>query len=337
MVRLDPQLYTVAWIAPLEVEARAALEMLDRKHEGDFTLTSSDDYLFYAGEMCGHNVVIATLPAGQEYGTASAAALASRVKTFFCNMQIGLLVGIAAGLPKLSGVPIRDIRLGDILVALPTPNTPGVLAYELGKETAAGFELLRSGNVLNTTKPIIRSAIGKLKIEAPKYMGLLEQYYETIRDKEYAQGTFADPGQERDVLYQHSSHGVEYEEERKIRPSTRRTHIWYGTIASGDKLMKHSRKRDVLGSLMKDEVIGLEMEAAGVLNVIQAGVIRGVCDYADDHKNDEWQPYAAAMAAAYAKTLLKVIVQDVPSALRPSMPEERVTIGSVSPRVRRPE
>lgn len=33
-------------------------------------------------------------------------------------------------------------------------------------------------------------------------------------------------------------------------------------------------------------------------------VIRGISDYADSHKNDSWQPFAAAVAAAYAKELL---------------------------------
>jgi nucleoside phosphorylase len=36
-------------------------------------------------------------------------------------------------------------------------------------------------------------------------------------------------------------------------------------------------------------------------------VIRGICDYADTHKNRTWQPYAAAAAGAYAKELLFVI------------------------------
>jgi hypothetical protein len=36
-------------------------------------------------------------------------------------------------------------------------------------------------------------------------------------------------------------------------------------------------------------------------------VIRGICDYADSHKNKIWQPYAAAAAGAYAKELLFVI------------------------------
>ena len=45
-------------------------------------------------------------------------------------------------------------------------------------------------------------------------------------------------------------------------------------------------------------------------------VIRGICDYADSHKNKQWQGYAAATAAAYAKELLSVIqVEETPAAI----------------------
>jgi nucleoside phosphorylase len=46
------------------------------------------------------------------------------------------------------------------------------------------------------------------------------------------------------------------------------------------------------------------MEAAGLMNSFPCLVIRGICDYADSHKNDIWQEYAAATAAAYAKDFL---------------------------------
>lgn len=49
------------------------------------------------------------------------------------------------------------------------------------------------------------------------------------------------------------------------------------------------------------------MEAAGVINDFPCVVIRGIYDYADSHKNKQWQGYAAAVAAAYAKELLLVV------------------------------
>jgi nucleoside phosphorylase len=303
---LDPELYTVAWLAPLEIEAQAALRMLDNRHRGRFPMGRGDDYVFQAGDVCGHNVIIATLPAGQEYGTGSAAALASQVKKFFPNLWFGLLVGVAAGLPNLSRSPPLDIRLGDVLVGLPTGDSAGLIAYDLGKETGNdGFQLLRLGHVLANTETVVRSAIGSIKLMAPNDAEAFLQYYEGIKHQEHTNGTFIDPGQEYDKLYQVDEDGIDHLVIRESRPDRHRVRVWYGPIGSGEKLMKNARKRNELRD--KYNVIGLEMEAAGTINRIPVGVIRGVCDYGDEHKNKEWQPYAAAMAAAYAKAVLSEI------------------------------
>ncbi|KAH7012027.1 nucleoside phosphorylase domain-containing protein, partial [Microdochium trichocladiopsis] len=264
---LDPKDYAIVWIAPLEIEAKAALCMLDEQHQGRFAVDHGDEYVFHAGSMCGHNVVIATFPAGQEYGTG----------------------------PVLQST--RDIRLGDVLVSLPEGERAGIIAYDLGKETDDGFQPLRYGHVLTTTKPIVRSAIGRIKIEAPNDAAIFLPYYETIRDREHATGTFTDPGQDHDRLYSTTTEGKPGAAiERARRPDIARTRVWYGPIGSGDKLLKNAQKRNELRD--KHGVIGLEMEAAGTMNRIPVGVIRGVCDYGDQQKNKEWQPYAAAMAAA---------------------------------------
>src|SRR5271156_3338700 len=211
MADLDPELYTVVWLAPLEIEAQAALRMLDNKHRGRFPMGRGDDYIFQAGDVCEHNVIIATLPAGQEYGTGSAAALASQVKKFFPNLWFGLLVGIAAGLPSLSRSPPLDIRLGDVLVALPTGDSAGLIAYDLGKETEKdGFQLLHFGHVLANTETVVRSAIGSIKLMAPNDTVAFLPYYESIKHKEHTNGTFTDPGQEHDKLYQVEEDGAEH-------------------------------------------------------------------------------------------------------------------------------
>jgi len=59
-------------------------------------------------------------------------------------------------------------------------------------------------------------------------------------------------------------------------------------------------------------ILCVEMEAAGLMNDFPCLVFRGICDYADSHKNKQWQPYAAAVAAGYMKELLMMIpVQQV--------------------------
>jgi nucleoside phosphorylase len=304
---LDFEHYTVAWIAPLEIEAQAAWYMLDHEHPGNFSTNRGDDYVYMAGDINGHNVVIATFPAGHNYGVGSAAALASQVKKSFPNLWFGLLVGVAAGLPNLSRIPLRDIRLGDVLVGVSEGESAGLVSYGLGKETSNGFELLRHGAQAKT-ETVVRSAIGSIKALAPMHGNVFLQYYESIKDKNHSNGTFVDPGQGRDHLYQtvdEENGSVIKLVERSLRPPLERTKVWYGPIGSGDKLMKNAQNRDKLRD--KFNLIGLEMEAAGIMDTIPVGVIRGVCDYGDAQKNKEWQPYAAAMAAAYAKALLHKI------------------------------
>lgn len=66
--------------------------------------------------------------------------------------------------------------------------------------------------------------------------------------------------------------------------------------------MKSGEDRDKISK--EEKVIAFEMESAGIWDIFPCLVIKGVCDYADSHKNKAWQPYAAAAAAACMKALL---------------------------------
>jgi len=70
-------------------------------------------------------------------------------------------------------------------------------------------------------------------------------------------------------------------------------------------LIKNHRRRDEPRD--KYDLIGLEIEAAGVMNTLPTGVIGGVCDYGDGQKNRIWQLYATAVAAVYARDILYTI------------------------------
>ncbi|KAM3513544.1 hypothetical protein MY11210_002831 [Beauveria gryllotalpidicola] len=85
--------------------------------------------------------------------------------------------------------------------------------------------------------------------------------------------------------------------------------IHYGTIASGNQVMKQVKTRDELAHEL--DVLCFEMEGSGVMDGFGGLVIRGICDYSDSHKNKQWQEVAATVAAAYAKELLLVIPADV--------------------------
>ncbi|EHA26559.1 hypothetical protein ASPNIDRAFT_172242 [Aspergillus niger ATCC 1015] len=83
-----------------------------------------------------------------------------------------------------------------------------------------------------------------------------------------------------------------------------------GLILSGNGIINNARDREKLQH-GHDNAICFETVAAGVTDEIPCLVVRGICDYADTHKQESWQRFAAAAAAAYCKTvLLKIDAQE---------------------------
>ncbi|OJJ98452.1 hypothetical protein ASPACDRAFT_44962 [Aspergillus aculeatus ATCC 16872] len=91
----------------------------------------------------------------------------------------------------------------------------------------------------------------------------------------------------------------QYEVLRPECSDPRQPVIHCGVIASGDRVIKDARERDLI-SRSVEGAICFEKEAAGLMNDFRCIVIRGISDYADLHKNDVWRSYAAAAAAAAA-------------------------------------
>lgn len=83
-----------------------------------------------------------------------------------------------------------------------------------------------------------------------------------------------------------------------------RSLLHFGLVASGDLVLKSAARRDELAT--KQKVIGFEMEGAGAWDTFPTVIIKGVCDYADSHKNKKWQKYAAVTAAAATKAFLRL-------------------------------
>src|SRR5262249_4732570 len=96
--------------------------------------------------------------------------------------------------------------------------------------------------------------------------------------------------------------------------------VFLGLIASSNAVLKDPVKRDKLRDQFSARAIEMETaglaDAAWVLDIGYLGV-RGICDYCDPNKNDDWQPYAALAAAAYVRALLESIPGSL-SAPRPA-------------------
>ncbi|KAF6816526.1 hypothetical protein CSOJ01_02908 [Colletotrichum sojae] len=111
------------------------------------------------------------------------------------------------------------------------------------------------------------------------------------------------------ATYEHQSTPSDCSECDRLKLVPRRIRdyplIHYGAIASGNQVMRSACQRDTLAREL--DIICFEMEAAGIMDIMPCLPIRGICDYADSHKNKAWQRYAAATAAAYARQLLAVM------------------------------
>ncbi|KAK6336937.1 hypothetical protein TWF718_009726 [Orbilia javanica] len=302
---LSHDCYSIGWICALPLEMAAARAMLDEVHE-DLPNTSNDLNGYIFGVIGVHYVVIACLPSGV-YGTTPAALVVSQMQSSFPSIRFYLMVGIGGGVPSSA-----DIRLGDVVVSTPTGKCPGVVQYDRGK-TVVGGRFEQTGSLNGPPRGLL-NLVSKLRAihltDGNSILDLLEKAIERRPPKGGL--SFIRPGRE-DILfraeYDHLSGLTDTcdecdESEISIRP-TRETQdpvVHYGVIASGNRVMKDAKSRD---SLAKEYgAYCFEMEAAGLADVVECLVIRGICDYCDSHKNKWWQGYAAATAAAYAKELL---------------------------------
>ncbi|KAI9150618.1 Kinesin light chain [Paramyrothecium foliicola] len=78
--------------------------------------------------------------------------------------------------------------------------------------------------------------------------------------------------------------------------------IHVGVVGSGDLVLKSGEHRDNIAR--PKDIIAFEMEGAGVSEELPCVIIKGVCDFADCHKNKRWQHFAAAVAASTTKAIL---------------------------------
>lgn len=283
--------------------------MLDEEHEDLDGQDPGDHNAYTLGCVDGHNVVMACLPAGK-YGTETAATVAKDMLRTFKSLRFGLLVGIGGGVPTNE----CDIRLGDVVVSQPSKQDGGVLQYDVGK--ALPNETFERRGSLNRPPDVLLNALSKLKssheMRDPKfveYLDLMYKRYPRMR-KEYVH-----PGSQYDHLYETiCPHGREdgscnlCETPREIHRASRPNDspsVHYGLIASGRRVIASAAERDRLRATA--DILSFETEAAGLMDTFPCLVIRGICDYADRHKRDLWQRYAAAGAAAYAKELLQTV------------------------------
>ncbi|KAI4738901.1 hypothetical protein E4T50_10618 [Aureobasidium sp. EXF-12298] len=263
--------YTIGIICALPIELAAAVKQLDKEHPR-LLQDLGDDNSYRFGHIGEHNVVIGCLAAGRT-GLVSAASVALKMKSSFRCVRFGLMVGIGGGVPSEE----HDIRLGDVIISKPSGQHGGVVQYDLGKTRPNGnFE--RTGSLAPPPDALLTTltdVIAAQEMDELNIAAHLSQLAQRLP-------AYGFPVKLTDDLYQ-PNHlhmggktcfdcGKENLVPREER-SNRVPAIHYGTIASGNRVMKDAVERDVISQALGG-VLCFEMEAAGLMNNFPCLVIR---------------------------------------------------------------
>jgi nucleoside phosphorylase len=307
--KLSHEEYRVGWICPLEVEQIAAMEMLDEEHER-LPQSPTDHNVYNLGSIADHNVVIAGL---HTPGNNPAATVVTQMRMTFPNLRFGLLVGIGGGVPVKTDNGM--IRLGDVVISKPSGEHSGAIQYDHGKAETGQFR--RTGALTPPPAVLLNAA---QDLAAKRARSRIDPVVENIKRIDTSIPgllKYKHPGPAQDHLYRadyiHANPKLSCDEckcepdQRVIRTTDDEEEdnqyvvVHRGTIASGELVIKNGILRDQLAE--QYGVLCFEMEAAGALADFPCIVIRGISDYSDSHKNNQWHGYAAAVAAAYARQL----------------------------------
>lgn len=273
----------------------AARAVLDEVHV-PLPQQKNDTNAYILGSIGCHNIAIACLPTN-EYGTNNAVNVLTNLTRTFTSIYLSLMVGIGGGVPSED----FDIRLGDIVVGT------RVVQHDLGKITEGGQ--IQHIAVPRTLAHLIGKALSLLQAEHQSLSSriplILEERFREY--PAYARPTTAD--RLFSSSYRHNSRAPTCDKcspsalVRRSDRSTNNPYIYYGTIASGNQVIKSSTVRDKVAQGLN--AICFEMEAAGLNDICPSLSVRGICDYSDSHKSKEWQEYAAATAAAFAREFVE--------------------------------
>lgn len=333
--------FTVAIFCALTLEADAVYELFDevwdRRNEG-FNNAAGDDNVYTLGRILHHNVVLVHM-AGMGKGAASQAA--SGIRYSYPDIKLALLIGICGGVP--SSVDDNDLILGDVVISEGIVQYdfgrqfPDTFLSKSGPEVVA-----RPDRKLRGLLAKMKGIRGREQIEShiSQHLGVLQSKLSSRRASY--------PGTHKDELFQSAyrhkhqgpascslCHVCEGEtdpvceearvltcqqlgcqkgllvqrkrlQEASTNESAPRPKVHFGFIGSGDTVMKSGQHRDKVAA--QHNLIAFEMEASGIWDTLPCLVIKSVCDYADSHKNKDWQYYAAATAASGMKAVLEEFV-----------------------------
>ncbi|RGP72388.1 hypothetical protein FLONG3_6784 [Fusarium longipes] len=292
-----------------------------------------DTNTYITGRIGQHNIVLAVLPS---IGTNSAAASAASLRSSYTNVKLAILVGVCGGVPRVADY---DVLLGDVVVSKTIvqydygKQHPGHFEVRNVVEDSLG----RASKDVRSLMVVLETEFmrERLQTEASKHLKHLQQ---EAAKKKRRRANYQRPGMKEDKLYPSGyTHRhwkgciicagdpdifcevaskascvevgcdpatlVKRERfEDLVKGGEFCPEIFVGCIGSGNTVIKSGMDRDRIAAA--HNLIAFEMEGAGAWDEIPCIIVKGVCDYADSHKNKVWQDFAAATAASVTKAIL---------------------------------
>ncbi|KAJ8132530.1 hypothetical protein O1611_g1096 [Lasiodiplodia mahajangana] len=293
--------YTVAVVCAHEFEMSAVRAMFSDEYDSPQP-EQGDPNHYIVGCFAGHDIVIAWRPGLQS--ESAAAMVAMDLYRTFPSIESCFLTGIGGGVPGTC-----DIRLGDVVVGH-SEGIPPLVQYSLGTGPNGRFQRRNSRRPqYETFKAAFITRSDMIRTPWPNRSFIAEMHQ---RGSHF---NFQRPPSASDVLfaadYPHApndGHACENcDAELVVERSARENDdpkVHYGLIASGVGITRRDFEEVPEAQQLGRDVLCVDVEAAGLSPPIQCIVVRGISDYADSHKNNDWQYYAAAAAAACTKEIL---------------------------------
>lgn len=329
--------FKIAILCALPLEASAVQALFDVCwNDVDYGKAPGDRNWYMTGRIGRHNVVLTHMPG---MGKGVAASVAASFRSSYPGIQLALVVGICGGVPFVKEEE-KEIVLGDVVISEGVVQYDFGRRFP---DTFVRKDNIRDN--LGRPNLEIRSFLAMLKtiMGRQRLQDRTSYHLSVLCDKAGIVYPGVDKDQLFDSSYRHKhqdlpacelctncterNNFVCYKalgstcqqlrcDEKMVLP--RRRHIvassgdrdalnpivHFGLIASGDTVVKSGQERDEIAA--REAVIAFDTEGvAGVWDNFPCVVIKGVCHYADGHKNEEWQSYAGATAAACMKAFLE--------------------------------
>ncbi|KAL2675661.1 hypothetical protein Neosp_011851 [[Neocosmospora] mangrovei] len=354
--------FEIAIVCALPLEYDAVCHLVDEFWDEDYGRAVGDPNIYTNGRVGAFNIVIVLLSG---MGKVKATSATASLRSSYPNLELALVTGICGGIP-ITGAG-KELVLGDVVIS----NT--VVQYDLGRRYTNAFETKNTLNdSLGRPALHIQNLVVTFKTSRSlqSLERRAASHLETLQSRQLDEDEAANydyPGAENDHLYptsylhKHSltsacrecSSGpgavcnasrklscrelgcdVQQRVPRKRLQDSERLRVprvLVGRLGSGDTVLKSGWDRDRIAK--EHDLIAFEMEGAGAWDEIPCIIVKGICDYADSHKNKNWQNFAAATAASVAKALVEKYPRtDKPSILSRTPDRTMQPISNTNPK-----